>query len=74
MGKNRKAENWDSLSIKALRKHLKLTQSGMAGELGTRQQTISEWETGEYEPRGASARLLSIIADRSGFKYKAGPK
>ena len=39
--------------------------------MGTRQQTISEWETGEYLPRGTSAKLLSIIADRSGFEYKA---
>jgi DNA-binding transcriptional regulator YiaG len=74
MVKKSKAENWDSRRIKALRKHLKLTQTGMAGELGTRQQTISEWETGDYQPRGASARLLSIIADRSHFEYRAGPK
>ena len=41
----------------------------MAEELGTRQQTISEWETGQYRPRGASARLLTIIAERAGFVY-----
>ncbi len=35
--------------------------------MGTRQQTISEWETGMYRPRGASATLLSIIAERAGF-------
>ncbi|MDZ7727992.1 MAG: hypothetical protein U5Q44_07250 [Dehalococcoidia bacterium] len=28
-----------------------------------RQQTVSEWETGKYVPRGASARLLGIIAE-----------
>ncbi|MGA2158774.1 MAG: helix-turn-helix domain-containing protein [Dehalococcoidia bacterium] len=74
MEKRKKGENWDSQRIKALRRHLKLTQTGMAGELGTRQQTISEWETGDYKPRGASVRLLSIIAERSNFKYDAGPK
>ncbi|MGA9049138.1 MAG: helix-turn-helix domain-containing protein [Dehalococcoidia bacterium] len=74
MEKRNKGENWDSQRIKALRRHLKLTQTGMAGELGTRQQTISEWETGDYKPRGASVRLLSIIAERSNFKYDAGPK
>ncbi|MGA2368916.1 MAG: helix-turn-helix domain-containing protein [Dehalococcoidia bacterium] len=74
MVKNSKAESWDSKRIRALRRHLKLTQVGMAGELGTRQQTISEWEKGQYQPRGASARLLSIIADRSHFEYRAGPK
>jgi len=39
--------------------------------LGTRQQTISEWETGMYQPRGASAKLLTIVAERCGFKYKS---
>jgi len=48
-----------------------LTQQEMAGELGTRQQTISEWETGIYQPRGASATLLSIVAERAKFKYDA---
>lgn len=47
-----------------------VTQAKMGEELGTRQQTISEWETGMYRPRGASATLLSIVAERSGFKYK----
>jgi transcriptional regulator with XRE-family HTH domain len=49
-----------------------LSQEGLAEELGTRQQTVSEWETGRYEPRGASARLLSIIAERAGFEYEPG--
>jgi DNA-binding transcriptional regulator YiaG len=44
----------------------------MADRLGTRQQTISEWELGMYRPRGASSTLLSIIADQSGFRYNAG--
>jgi transcriptional regulator with XRE-family HTH domain len=47
-----------------------LSQEALAEELGTRQQTVSEWETGRYEPRGASARLLSIIAERAGFEYE----
>jgi len=53
-----------------LRKHLDLTQAKLAEELGTRQQTISEWEKGMYQPRGTSATLLSIIAERSGFTYE----
>ncbi len=63
--------HWDSEGIKALRAHLGMTQQEMADELGTRQQTISEWETGMYRPRGASATLLSIIAERAGFNYTA---
>ncbi len=57
-----------------MRQHLNLTQAKLAQKLGTRQQTISEWETGMYRPRGASATLLSIVAERSGFSYRAGDK
>lgn len=60
---------WDAQRIRALRQHLGLTQDAMAGELGTRQQTVSEWETGRYRPRGTSARLLTIVAERAGFEY-----
>ena len=61
--------SWDSRRVRALRDHLALTQGGLAGELGVRQQTVSEWETGQYAPRGASARLLSLVAERAGFEY-----
>jgi len=67
-------QQWDSNRIQALRRHLGLTQRKLADELGTRQQTISEWETGMYRPRGASATLLSIIAERAKFEYEAMPK
>ena len=74
MEKAKKGPGWDAGRIKALREHLEMSQAVMAGQMGIRQQTVSEWELGQYEPRGASARLLSIIADRSGFKYDAGGK
>jgi len=64
---------WDSEQVHALRRYLGLTQREMADRLGTRQQTISEWETGQYKPRGASSTLLSIIAERAKFEYKATP-
>jgi DNA-binding transcriptional regulator YiaG len=51
-----------------------MTQVKLAQELGTRQQTISEWEQGMYRPRGASATLLSIVAERNGFNYTATEK
>lgn len=60
--------------MRALRRHLGLSQEGLAGEMGTRQQTVSEWETGLYQPRGTSARLLTIIAERAGFGYETGDK
>ena len=64
---------WDSAGIQALRRHLGMTQSELSDKLGTRQQTISEWETGIYLPRGASATLLSIVAEQAKFKYDARP-
>jgi DNA-binding transcriptional regulator YiaG len=72
--KSKDRYQWDSESIQALRRHLGLSQSELAERLGTRQQTISEWETGMYKPRGASATLLSIVAERAKFKYEATPK
>jgi DNA-binding transcriptional regulator YiaG len=70
--KKGKRDRWDGAKIHALRAHLKLTQNEMAEQLGTRQQTISEWEKGMYSPRGASATLLSIVAERAKFQYRAG--
>ena len=68
-----KKKQWDGNSIQALRRHLGLTQSELSEKLGTRQQTISEWETGMYRPRGASATLLTFIAEQAKFKYQAAP-
>jgi DNA-binding transcriptional regulator YiaG len=66
-----KKRQWDSDRIQALRRHLGLTQRELSEKLGTRQQTISEWETGMYRPRGASATLLSFIAEKARFQYRA---
>jgi len=63
-------DSWDGKKVRALRQHLGLTQNQLAEELGTRQQTISEWETGMYKPRGTSITLLSLVAERAGFKYQ----
>jgi DNA-binding transcriptional regulator YiaG len=60
---------WSGRDVRRLRAHLMLTQGQLAEELGVRQQTVSEWETGAYQPRGASERLLSIVAERAGFTY-----
>jgi DNA-binding transcriptional regulator YiaG len=65
--------NWDKARIQALRQHLGLTQRALADQLGTRQQTVSEWETGMYQPRGASLKMLSMIAEKADFKYEASP-
>ena len=68
--KDKKRRKWDSARVRALREHLGMTQQQMANQLGTRQQTISEWETGMYQPRGASSTLLTMVAERAGFEYK----
>jgi len=62
---------WNAQRVRALRQHLGLTQEQMAAEMGSRQQTVSEWETGQYQPRGTSARLLTLIAERGGCRYRA---
>ncbi len=72
MAKRKQRPAWDARGVQALRKHLGMTQAEMAEELGTRQQTISEWETGMYRPRGASSTLLTVIAERAGFTYETG--
>lgn len=64
---------WDPNKVKALREHLGLTQQQLSETLGVRQQTISDWETGQYVPRGASVTLLNIVAERAAFTYSKKP-
>ena len=66
---SKQQSGWDKNKIKALRQHLELTQTELAEKMGTRQQTISEWEIVMYQPRGTSSTLLTIIAESSNFKY-----
>ncbi len=63
---------WTAARITALRHRLGLTQAAFARELGVRQQTVSEWETGQYLPRGASLRVLTILAEQRA-PYDASP-
>lgn len=71
--KKTKSAQWDSHHILNLRQHMGLTQQELANRLGTRQQTISEWEKGMYEPRGTSSKLLSIVAEQAKYRYQVGP-
>ena len=75
--RSRRRPRWDARRVRALRQYLGLSQKEMARDLGTRQQTVSEWEVGRYQPRGTAQRLLSIIAERAAFAYgeeREGPK
>jgi len=73
MPEKKKKPIWHSGTIRKLRRHLAMTQRELAQELGTRQQTISEWELGMYIPRGTSVRLLSMIAEEAGYGYQVEP-
>jgi DNA-binding transcriptional regulator YiaG len=64
---------WDAAAVRALRVRLGLTQRELADAIGVRQQTVSEWETGMYRPRGASVRMLRAVAERVVQPYDAGP-
>ena len=72
MVRRKRRPAWDASGVRSLRKHLEMTQDELAEELNVRQQTVSEWETGQYSPRGASERLLSFVAERAEFRYEEG--
>lgn len=58
---------WSAEGVRRLRAHLGLSQSALAERIGTRQQTISEWETGARAPRRMARRLLGLVAEAAGF-------
>ena len=60
---------WDGQLIWTLRHHMDMSQSEMAEELGVRQHTISEWETGMYRPKRSMSKYLMMIAEKVGFTY-----
>jgi DNA-binding transcriptional regulator YiaG len=63
---------WTGELVKALRAHMNHTQAQLAEELGVRQQTVSEWESGVYEPSRAMSKYLTLVAERAGFEYGKG--
>ncbi len=68
----RRPAPWTAEQVAALRRRLGLSQADFAAEIGVRQQTVSEWETGRYQPRGASARILGMLAERAPGENEPG--
>ena len=66
---NPESQNWNADAVRDLRSRMGLTQRQMARRLGVRQQTVSEWETGLYAPRGASVTILRMVSEESGPAY-----
>ena len=58
--------------VRRLRARSGLSQAAFARRLGVRQQTVSEWETGRYDPRGASLTVLRMVAEELA-PYDAAP-
>ena len=61
-------EGW----VRNLRRRSGLSQAAFARRLGVRQQTVSEWETGRYAPRGASLTVLRMLEEEIA-PYDASP-
>lgn len=59
---------WDRMAIKALRKHMHLTQAQFAETLGVRRQTVSEWENGVYLPDRSTSKHLELVAEKEAFQ------
>jgi DNA-binding XRE family transcriptional regulator len=60
---------WTADLVRALRRHMGVTQAQFARELGIRQQTVSEWEKGVYAPTRATSNHLSLVAEKVQFAY-----
>ncbi len=67
----RKSVGWSGDQVKALRDHAGWSQQELARRLAVRQQTISDWETGNHTARRSMNKLLQIIAEEAGFPYNA---
>jgi len=59
-------DEWDAHRVRALRSALGASQRALADRLGTRQQTVSEWERGASRPRRMARRLLGMLAEEHG--------
>jgi putative transcriptional regulator len=58
---------YSAAQIRALRGHLKISQTVLASVLNTSVSTIRKWEQGEKRPGGPSLKLLNLL-DRKGIE------
>ncbi len=61
---------WSPDKVKALREHTGWTQHDLSEQLGVRQQTISEWETGQHVPHYSTSKHLNLVAKEVNFPYQ----
>lgn len=61
MSKIERSINWIDL-VEAIMEKLVLTQSELASELATTQQSVSNWLIGKTKPRGQSAQKLFALS------------
>ena len=59
-----KLKQFSSRKIKKLRADLKVSQTVFAELLNVSLPTIKKWEAGEKHPRGASLKLLNLVATK----------
>ena len=62
---------WNGELIKALRRHMGLTQAEFAKKLGVRQTTISQWESNNYQIPLSMSKYLELVASTAKFQYKS---
>ena len=55
------AERVEPAEIRAIRKHLCVTQSVFAEHLAVTPGLVSKWERGEKKPSGPALKLLSLV-------------
>ncbi len=57
-------EHYDAAHIKAIRESVHVSQSVFTAYLNTSPSTVRSWEQGGKSPRGASLKLLNLVAHK----------
>ncbi|MFC4655667.1 DNA-binding transcriptional regulator [Rheinheimera sp.] len=57
-------EHFDAARIKAIRESARVSQAVFAAYLNTSPSTVRAWEQGGKSPKGASLKLLNLVAHK----------